>query len=116
MSFAALAQELYLAGCKLLITGRDQKKLEQLRKKLETLQKNDNPIKLIRLDLENLESIQQAVNEAVDAYDRIDYLINNAGISYRGRAEATESEVYRRLMETNFFGQISLTRGKLKNH
>ena len=47
----------------------------------------------------------------MQAFGRVDILVNNAGISSRGAALDTELAVDRKIMETNFFGTVSLTRG-----
>ncbi len=44
-------------------------------------------------------------------YGRVDILINNAGVSSRGSVMDTDTEVDRRIMELNFFGTISFTKG-----
>lgn len=41
----------------------------------------------------------------------MDILINNAGISSRGAVLDTHINVDRKIMETNFFGTIALTKG-----
>lgn len=46
----------------------------------------------------------------VAAAGRVDYLINNGGISQRSLALETAPEVTRRVLETNFFGHVELTR------
>ena len=63
------------------------------------------------LDLSLPHSLPERAREAVGAFGRVDILINNAGISSRGPVMDTQLEVDRKVMETNFFGTISLTRG-----
>jgi len=45
--------------------------------------------------------------------DRIDVLVNNAGISMRGSCQATPLDIHRRVFEVNYFGQVAITRGLL---
>ena len=45
-------------------------------------------------------------------HQRIDVLVNNAGMSYRGSALDTDVSVDIRLMVVNYFGQIALTKGQ----
>lgn len=49
--------------------------------------------------------------EAVSIYGRIDILINNAGMSYRGLIVSTSSEVDYKVMLVNYLGQVALTKG-----
>jgi short-subunit dehydrogenase len=51
-----------------------------------------------------------ALPAAVDKAGHIDLLINNAGISQRGLAEDTLIEVYRTIMEVDFFAPLALTK------
>lgn len=47
-------------------------------------------------------------------YEHIDILINNGGISYRGAINDTTVDVDIKIMTTNYFGQVALTKG-IKN-
>ena len=47
---------------------------------------------------------------AVEAAGPVDHLVNNGGISQRSLALDTGPEVTRRVMETNFFGHVELSR------
>ncbi|XP_055954503.1 dehydrogenase/reductase SDR family member 7B [Patella vulgata] len=54
-----------------------------------------------------------AANEAYSFYNQVDILINNAGISYRGRIQDTSIQVDKKVMQVNYFGQVALTKGIL---
>jgi NAD(P)-dependent dehydrogenase (short-subunit alcohol dehydrogenase family) len=62
------------------------------------------------LDVTDDASRQQAVDAALEEFGRIDLLVNNAGISMRGSIEDTPEDALRRVMETNFFAPVALTR------
>lgn len=47
----------------------------------------------------------------IDIHGKIDILINNAGISYRGEVVNTNMDVDIKVMLTNYFAQIALTKG-----
>lgn len=62
------------------------------------------PIELIELDVDNANSVSRAIENVLGREDRIDVLINNAGIAPFGAIErATEADV-NRVFETNFSG------------
>ena len=60
--------------------------------------------------MEEFESLTQKV---IAHYGRIDYLINNGGISQRSEAFETPLEIDRKIMEVNYFGNIALTKAVL---
>ncbi|XP_045139074.1 dehydrogenase/reductase SDR family protein 7-like isoform X2 [Portunus trituberculatus] len=111
----ALAHALYKCGVRLILAARNTEKLENIK---ETLLKTYKPPELhvptiIKLDLEELNSIPGVVEEIIASHGRVDILINNAGISYRGVAAETDISVDIRLMLVNFFGQVALTKAIL---
>ncbi len=67
----------------------------------------------LELDVTDMEAIERAARTVLERYGRVDYLINNAGISQRSLIVDTDLNVYRRLMEVNFFGAVALTQAVL---
>ncbi len=58
----------------------------------------------ITLDVSNADSWFTAVSKVIDHLGRIDVLVNNAGISPRGTAEATDEALWDRTMAINLKG------------
>ena len=54
-----------------------------------------------------------AIAAAVDRFGRLDVLVNNAGFGSVGAVEEIEEGPFRALMETMFFGALSLTQAAL---
>lgn len=54
-----------------------------------------------------------AAAQIVQCFGHVDILINNAGISYRGAIQDTAVDVDRKVMETNYFGPVALTKGDI---
>ena len=73
-------------------------------------QNNKNIILPIELDLENLTSLKNAANSILEMEDKIDILINNAGIIENSLIQMTKNENLKKIFEVNFF---SLTEFKL---
>jgi len=65
-----------------------------------------NGFQLLKMDVTNIESIQQAVDTILVKEGRIDVLINNAGIGITGPIEETPHTEIVKVFDTNFHGQI----------
>lgn len=64
---------------------------------------------LLPFDVTEAAALPGAVAKAWDWQGRIDVLVNNAGVSQRSLALDTRLEVYRHLMEVNYFAPVALT-------
>jgi len=107
----ALAIELSKKDAFLILTGRDQERLESTQKQL----KDPNKSKIIILDLVNTWQLEICTQSILKEFGHIDILINNAGVSQRSKIVDTSMNVYRELMEVNYFGLINLTKLLLPN-
>jgi len=65
------------------------------------------------LDLTSKESIDNAVENALRQFNRIDVLVNNAGIGAWAVFEEVDEAVIRESFETNVFGTMRVTRALL---
>ncbi|TAL34420.1 MAG: SDR family oxidoreductase [Spirochaetes bacterium] len=63
----------------------------------------------IRCDVTNARSSAAAVKKAIKRFGGIDVLAANAGITQRSLCADTSPEVYRRVMDVNFFGAVNCT-------
>ncbi|XP_051855490.1 dehydrogenase/reductase SDR family member 7B isoform X4 [Antechinus flavipes] len=68
---------------------------------------------IVVFDLADSDTIVPAANEILQYTGYVDILINNAGISYRGTIMDTALEVDKKVMETNYFGPVALTKAIL---
>ncbi|OPH58366.1 short-chain dehydrogenase/reductase [Paenibacillus ferrarius] len=66
-----------------------------------------------RIDVEQKETINEAVNQGIDRFGSIDVLLNNAGYGSSGIFEAASDEQIRRQFEVNVFGLMNMTRAVL---
>jgi NAD(P)-dependent dehydrogenase (short-subunit alcohol dehydrogenase family) len=95
------------AGAKIVITGRSQEKLD---KTLELLKKSGIDTYGILADAGSEVDNKYLVEDTVKHFGRIDILINNAGISMRALFEDLDMEVFRKVMDTNFWGTVYATK------
>lgn len=70
-------------------------------------------IKILPLDLEDLDSLNNKANEAWELFGKIDILINNGGISQRSLALETNLETEQRIMRIDFWGTVVLSKSIL---
>jgi NAD(P)-dependent dehydrogenase (short-subunit alcohol dehydrogenase family) len=68
----------------------------------------------VSTDVTNEASIQELAQQALAHFGRFDVWINNAGVLAAGRFEDIPSEVFNRVMETNFFGYVYGARAALQ--
>lgn len=107
----AIAKSFLLNGCDVIITGRNQKKLDdalaQLRKNL-----NDNERKIIGVvfDISDVKKIQKNFDDILsNGVGKIDILVNNAGIIKGENIGNTEIDDYELCLKTNLEGTYFLS-------
>lgn len=106
----AMVRQLAGQNCKLVISARNETKLKAIQ---QSLGLDDASCLVLPLDLADIDSFEQKAASVIAHFGKIDVLINNAGLSFRGLVKATDISVYRRLMEINYFGTIALTQAVL---
>ena len=67
----------------------------------------------IQLDVTKADEITAAVKQITAKFERIDVLVNNAGIGYFGAIEESEEHEVRRMFDINFFGLANVTKAVL---
>lgn len=103
----ALAFEFGTKGCKVVITGRNA---DALRDTYNDLLVNGVDVHSIVADVTDPEDNKRMVEETINAFGRIDILINNAGISMRAIFEDVDIDVIRKVMDINFYGAVYATK------
>jgi short-subunit dehydrogenase len=94
-------------GAKIVITGRNQEKIDQSSKKLRSF---GVEVLAILADAGSETDNKNMVDQVIKAFGRIDILINNAGISMRALFQDLDLEVFRKVMDTNFWGTVYATK------
>ena len=103
----ALAIQFSDLGAKIVLSARnvDALKLVAGECKNETF--------ILPIDLSQNHSFIDETEKVISHFGKIDFLINNGGISQRGKASETSLEIDRKIMEINYFGNIALTKSVL---
>jgi len=104
-----LAIALAAQGATLILSARSEEKLIALKQQLVNSERH----KVVVLDLAKPELVKDMVESSLDDINKVDILINNAGLSHRSRASETILDVHRQVMEVNYFGSIAMTQALL---
>jgi retinol dehydrogenase-13 len=100
------AKDLLKSNAKVIFACRNKAKTEGIINTFpENLKKNSI---FVQLNLESFKSISNFVKEIKSKFQKIDVLINNAGISSWNKAYKTEDE-YVNVYQTNYLGSVLLT-------
>jgi dehydrogenase/reductase SDR family protein 7B len=105
----ALALALHRRSATVILSSRNRVGLEEVARQCD----GDAPIHVLPLDLTDEAGIPEAVHAALSVAGHVDYVVHNAGIAARGAAADTDLKVHRRVMDTNYFGPVALTKAIL---
>ena len=97
----ALAREGYYTYA----TMRDTTKSQKIK---ELGQKENLKINVLKLDVDDENSVKTAIQKILDEKQRIDVLVNNAGWGLGGCVEAVSVDEFKAQFDTNFFSIIRL--------
>ena len=97
----ALARNGYHTFATMRNLGKDEK-IKQI------IEKEDLSIEIVELDVDDEESVNQAIKTISEKKDRIDVLVNNAGYGMWGTVEDVSLDEFKQQFETNFFSIIRL--------
>lgn len=73
----------------------------------------NHPFPLVALDVNDVGTIKSAIAEVLKKENRLDVLINNAGMGITGPLEDTPTEEMKKVFDTNFFGAIDVMKAVL---
>ncbi|MGQ0586553.1 MAG: SDR family NAD(P)-dependent oxidoreductase [Gammaproteobacteria bacterium] len=105
----ALALAASQRGAKVVLTARRAAELERVKAACA----DPANVAVYPLDLLAPGDPDAAARKAGSLFGPVDVLVNNAGISQRGRVVETSMEVYRRIFELDFFATVALTKAVL---
>ena len=92
------------------VAGRNAPAAEALRALAE---REQLAVQIVELDITDDASVEQAISSIVGITDRLDVVVNNAGIAYLGPLEAYTPEQVHQQFETNVFGMWRVNRAAL---
>ncbi len=101
----ALVSKLLHLGAKVATCGRKHDKLYELQAQHPSL-----PLHTLVADVSNEADCKRFIESTLQAFGKIDILINNAGISMRALFKDLEVSVIKKVMDINFYGAVHCTK------
>jgi NAD(P)-dependent dehydrogenase (short-subunit alcohol dehydrogenase family) len=102
-----IAEAVLASGDRLVATARDPRRLAEL------VEKYGDQVRTAPLDVADEEAAYAAVQVAVDAFGRLDVVVNNAGYGDIAPFEQVSSKRFKAVVDTNFYGVVNVTRAAL---
>jgi NAD(P)-dependent dehydrogenase (short-subunit alcohol dehydrogenase family) len=106
----AIASMLLAEGMAVAIAARDKQKLASA---MQFLEKKGGKLIAVATDVSKADQVADFVNQAVDAFGRIDLLVNNAGIAKFNPIEALSEEDWDETQNINLKGAFLCTKAVL---
>ncbi|MEM8894564.1 MAG: SDR family NAD(P)-dependent oxidoreductase [Bacteroidota bacterium] len=103
----ALALTYGIRGASIVFTGRNQNRMDEVSSELQ--EKSIDHLALT-LDSASEEDNKSMIDQTIRKYGRLDVLICNAGISMRALFEDVEIDVFKQVMDINFYGTLYATK------
>jgi len=103
----SIAKAALASGARVIATARDPRRLEDL------VERYRLQVRTTALDVADEDAARSAVQMAVDAFGRLDVVVNNAGYGDVAPFEQLSSERFKAVVDTNFYGVVHVTRAAL---
>ena len=102
----AIAVELAKQGAFIVLNGRNEKRLKETEAVIRQI--HGNVISFCG-DVSDPETSQRLIRAAVDRFGRLDFLINNVGVSMRGTVAEVNPVVFQKVFWSNVLGTVNPT-------
>src|ERR1700720_2315428 len=102
-----ITEAVLASGARLVATARAPRRLDFLVKKY------GDQVPTASLDVADENAANSAVQAAVDAFGRLDVVVNNAGYGDFALFEQLSSGRFKAVVDTNFYGVVNVTRAAL---
>jgi len=109
----ACALQFAQMGATVVLSSRRLEMLQEVQKEIEKMNRIavwNHPSLCVKADIREIEDCKKLIDKTIEAFGRIDVLINNAGISMRANFEELDLKVIKELMDTNFYGTVYCTK------
>jgi short-subunit dehydrogenase len=94
-------------GAKIIFTGRNKERMEVVKSSLDSLGIEYTGY---IMDVSDEKENKRLIEDTIKKYGRLDILINNAGISMRALFNESDLDVFKKVMDINFYGSVYATK------
>jgi len=101
----ALAEKYAAEGWDLVLAARRIERLQELKSQLKNVE-----VLIVKTDVTQEADCKYLIDSAIQKFEKINVLINNAGISMRASVEDVGFDVLHRLMDVNYWGTVYCTK------
>jgi len=108
-----LAYTLAAKGANLALVARDMDKLQFVFEKIKSSNNRAINIEVFQSDVREVESVEQTIKKIVETVGTPDILINSAGIINENYFEDLSVDIFKEVMDINFFGTLNWTKAVL---
>ena len=106
----ALAYQFSKEGAKLVLSARRESELQRVARATGLSEKD---VLVLPMDMLEFEHFPAKIQTVIEYFGQIDFIVQNAGISQRSYVKDTKFQVYRDLMELDFFSIVAFTQSLL---
>ena len=99
-------------GANLVLAARSEEKLIEISKEIG---KYNVEVLIVPTDVSKEADCENLIKKTLDKFNKIDVLVNNAGISMRAAFVNLDTDVLRKVMDVNFWGTVYCTRFAIKS-
>jgi dehydrogenase/reductase SDR family protein 7B len=97
-------------GARMILSSRNKKALENVR---ENFARSKSEIRILPFDLSKLGTLNKKAKQALKMFGKIDVMVHNAGVASRDFVTNTDLKTDQKIMNTNYFGAVVLTKAIL---
>ncbi len=107
----AVSKELVARGASVWIAARDGERLALAREQIEGARRSDRQaVGTLTLDVADAENVASVLGAFAAETGVPDLLVNCAGVAHPGRFEELDIEIFRWMMDVNYFGTVHVTK------
>ncbi|MDR2542472.1 MAG: SDR family oxidoreductase [Treponema sp.] len=102
----AIAIELAKQGVSIVLNGRNKERLKETEAIIQKIHPN---VIAFCCDVSETDASNQLIQTAIDRFGKLDFLINNVGVSMRGALAELNPVVFQKVFESNVYGTVNPT-------